>query len=73
VNREWREGLRRQLRGALDQCWGALVRDPRRTAAGARERLAGRIQARHGAAQHAARRQLREFQARNRNWFDLSS
>lgn len=73
MNREWRQGLRRQLRGALHQWWGALVGDPRRNAAGARERLEGRLQARHGAAQHAAARQLREFKNRNRNWLDLSN
>jgi uncharacterized protein YjbJ (UPF0337 family) len=73
MNREWREGLRKQLRGALHLRWGALVGDPRRRAAGAREQLEGRIQARHGAAQYAAQRQLRQFQARHRNWFDLSN
>lgn len=73
MNRDWRDGLRKRLRGALQQAWGTLVRDPRTAAAGAHERLEGRRLTRHGAAQHAADRQLREFQSRNKNWLDLSN
>lgn len=68
MNQERYAGMCKQLRGALRQCWGRLVNDPRAADAGARERHAGQVQARYGLAQDEAAQALREFFTRHRDW-----
>lgn len=65
-------GICTQFKGRLRQRWGWLSSDPLSIAAGAHERLVGRIQEQRGIAKEASARELKEFLARNRNWRDLS-
>ena len=72
MNRDRFHGICKQFSGKLKQQWGTLTDDPLAVAAGARERLAGRIQEQRGSAKQAADRQLAEFMSRNRNWWHLA-
>lgn len=72
MNRERVAGIWKQWRGRVMESWGKLTADPRTIRAGARARIAGRIQERHGRSQETAARQLQEFFHRNRDW-DLSN
>lgn len=65
------EGNWKQFRGKVKEQWGRLTHDQRREAAGRRDQLAGRIQARRGFSKEEAERQLQEFLNRNRNWYPL--
>ncbi len=72
MNRDRLHGICRQFSGTVKQQWGALTDDPLAVDAGARERLAGRIQEQRGISAQESRRQLQDFLDRNRNWWDLS-
>lgn len=72
MNRDRLHGICRQFSGTVKQQWGALIDDPLAADAGARERLAGRIQEQRGISAQESRRQLEDFLNRNRNWWDLS-
>lgn len=72
MNQKRFAGICKQVRGTIRQGWGRLSADPRTEDAGAREQLAGRVQARCGLAQEQAARSLKDFFARNRDW-DLSN
>jgi uncharacterized protein YjbJ (UPF0337 family) len=72
MNRNRLHGIWKQFRGKVKEQWGTLTDDPFTVAAGARDRLAGRIQARRGILKQQADRQLEDFQRRNRNGWDLS-
>jgi uncharacterized protein YjbJ (UPF0337 family) len=56
----------------MKEVWGALSGDPYASAAGRRDRLAGKIQEQRGLSRQKADRQLEDFMTRNRNWWDLS-
>jgi len=66
-------GICVQFKGRLKECWGILSVDPMISAAGRRDRIAGRIQEQRAVAKEETERALRDFLARNRNWQDLSS
>lgn len=72
MNRDQFEGNCKQLGGTLKQLWGSLAHDPRAVAAGARDRLLGRLQEQRGASKQQADRQLEDFLRRNRRWWDLA-
>lgn len=65
-------GICRQLSGTVTERWGALIGDPLAAAAGRRDRIMGRIQARRGALKQQADRQLAYFISRNRDWKTLA-
>lgn len=73
MGRDRMAGICVQFKGRLKECWGILRDDPVISAAGRRDRIAGRIQAQRGFAKEKTERALKEFLARNRNWQDLSS
>jgi uncharacterized protein YjbJ (UPF0337 family) len=72
MNQDQLEGLLKQLCGSVRARWGAANKDPLAIAAGARDKLAGRLQQQRGNSKATADRQLAEFRNRNRNWLDLS-
>ena len=72
MNRDRIEGNWKQFRGKLKQSWGTLTNNPLIVADGARDKLAGRVQERHGISYDEAERQLEDFLDRNRNWHHLN-
>lgn len=72
MNRDRWAGICTQFMGRLRERWGTLTGDPLSAAAGTRDRLAGRIQEQRGIVKEASELELRDFQARNRDWRDLS-
>ena len=72
MNRDRLQGMCKQFGGKVKERWGALAGDPLAAAAGARDRLAGRIQERRGIAKQEADRQLEDFMSRHLDWQDLS-
>ena len=73
MNRDRLAGIGRQVTGQLREHWGKLTINPQSSAAGTRDRLAGRIQEQRGVLKEATERELRDFLARNRNWRGFSS
>lgn len=71
MNRNRIAGNWKQFSGIVREQWGMLVRDQSGAAAGRRDQLAGKVQARQGISQDESERQIRDFLYRNRNW-DLS-
>jgi uncharacterized protein YjbJ (UPF0337 family) len=71
MNRERARGIGRQFIGRLKQRWGKFSGDAGAVTAGARDRLAGRIQEQRGASKERSERQLEDFLQRNRNWWNL--
>ena len=69
MNAERFAGICQQLAGRMNQTWGELTGDPTRVAAGRRAQIFGQAQQRSGIAKEDSARQLREFLARNRNWY----
>ena len=67
------QGLLKQFSGSARTYWGALTGDSVAIAAGARDRLAGRIQQQRGNSKQAADQQLAQFLYRNRKWSDPSN
>lgn len=72
MNRVRIYGICRQLSGMVTERWGTLIGDPLVVATGRRDRLMGRIEARHGALMQQADRQLADFINRNRDWKTVS-
>jgi len=72
MNRDRIQGICKQLGGRLQERWGTLTGDRLTATAGARARLAGRMQERRGISKQEADRQLEDFLDRNRDWRDLS-
>lgn len=72
MNRELLRGIWMQFGGTVTERWGALIGDPLVSAAGRRNRLAGRIEQRRGMLKQRAERELAQFMSRNRHWRDLS-
>ena len=58
------EGKWQQFKGRVKEKWGQLTDDDLDTAAGKRDRLAGKIQERYGIAKEEAERELDEFARR---------
>jgi uncharacterized protein YjbJ (UPF0337 family) len=58
-------GICKQVLGKFEQSWGELTNNRALASAGARAQLAGRIQARYGASQERAARQLKDLLERN--------
>jgi len=69
MNAERFAGICQQFAGKMNQTWGELAGDPTRVAAGRRAQIFGKAQQRSGIAKEDSARQLREFLARNRNWY----
>lgn len=55
------EGGWKQMTGKVKEQWGKLTDDDLTEAAGKRDQLAGKIQARYGIAKEEAERQLDDF------------
>ena len=72
MNQDRFHGIGKQFSGKVKEQWGTLTADPLAVAAGARDRLVGRIQEQRGISKEKADRQLEDFMSRNRNWWDLS-
>jgi uncharacterized protein YjbJ (UPF0337 family) len=72
MNRDRFQGIGKQFGGKVKEKWGTFADDPLAKAAGARERLAGRIQEQRGISKEKADRQLEDFKSRNRKWWDLT-
>ncbi len=72
MNRVRIYGICRQLGGMVTERWGELIGDPLTAAAGRRDQLAGRIEARRGTLLQQADRQLADFINRNRDWKTVS-
>ena len=72
MNRDQFQGNCKQLSGKLKQLWGSLAQSPDAAAAGARDRMIGRLQEQRGASKQQADRQLEDFLRRNRKWWDLA-
>jgi uncharacterized protein YjbJ (UPF0337 family) len=72
MNRDRIQGICRQFSGTVKQQWGALTADQQAVAAGARDRILGKVQEQRGLSRQEADRQLEDFMNRNRNWWDLS-
>jgi uncharacterized protein YjbJ (UPF0337 family) len=72
MNQERLHGICLQLGGRLKEQLGRLAGDSRKTAAGKRDTLAGKVLEQRGIAAQDSARQLEDFMRRNRNWWDLS-
>ena len=72
MNRDRFEGAWKQFSGKVREEWCKLTDDVRGVVAARRDQRAGRMQERRGISKESVERQLREFQARNRNW-DLTN
>jgi uncharacterized protein YjbJ (UPF0337 family) len=64
------KGNWRQAKGKVKQQWGKLTDDQLEMVAGKREQLLGRIQESYGVAKDEAERQVKDWEARNVEWFD---
>jgi uncharacterized protein YjbJ (UPF0337 family) len=73
MNQDQWQGIWKQLGGKLKQGWGTLCGQPLVVAAGARDRVAGRILTQRGDSKREGDRQLADFMRRNRDWSDLSN
>ena len=62
------EGNWKQLKGRIQVLWGILVDDQLDRFDGTREQQEGVAQEQCGIAKDEARRQLKDFRKRNRNW-----
>lgn len=71
MNQDRFSGICKQVSGQLKEYWGSFTDDPRVSAAGRRERVAGGIQERRGICAQQADSQLEEFLSRHRNWQDI--
>lgn len=65
MNRECLEGKWKQFGGRVEEAWGELTNNQMSI-------LAGRMQQQYGITKQQARRQLRDFPARNRAWDPLN-
>lgn len=65
MNRECLEGKWKQFGGRVEEAWGELTNNQMSI-------LAGRMQQQYGITKQQARRQLRDFLARNRAWDPLN-
>lgn len=59
------EGNWKQLKGRVQQAWGALTNDDVDRINGNRTELAGILQERYGKAQHEVEKEIDEFLSRN--------
>lgn len=69
MNAERFAGFCLQFAGKMNQAWGELTGDGLRATAGRRDQIIGKAQQDAGIAQEAAKRQMRDFQHHNRNWY----
>jgi uncharacterized protein YjbJ (UPF0337 family) len=67
MNQERFAGICKQIRGNLKGRLGRLRDNPLRAAEGARDELAGRLQAQYGLSKEQVARELRKSAARNLN------
>ena len=72
MNRECLEGKWKQFGGRVEEAWGELTNNQMSILAGRHSQLAGRMQQQYGTTKQQARRQLRDFLARNRAWDPLN-
>lgn len=63
------EGNWKQAKGKVKQQWGKLTDDQLEMVSGKREQLLGKIQETYGIAKDEAERQVKEWEARNRDLF----
>lgn len=64
------EGNWKQARGKVQEQWGKLTDDYLDTIAGKRDQLVGNIQESYGIAKDAAEKQVKEWEAKNKDWFN---
>ena len=68
MNRDRIEGKLKQFNAKLLEYWAVLMSDRKSVIAARRQQRAGRLQELHGIEQAQSRRQMQEFQRRNRHW-----
>ena len=66
------EGNWKQAKGKVQEQWGKLTDDFLDKIAGKREQLVGKIQESYGIAKDDAERQVKEWEARNKDMFSDS-
>jgi uncharacterized protein YjbJ (UPF0337 family) len=64
------EGNWKQAKAKVKQQWGKLTDDQLEMVSGKRDQLLGKIQARYGIARDEAARQVKDWETRNRDWFE---
>ena len=69
MNNDKVAGNWKQFKGKVQEQWGKLTNDDLDVIEGRREQLLGRIQERHGIARDEAERQVRDWEARNPDFF----
>ena len=72
MNRDRLAGKWTQFSGRVREQWGRLANDRLSVVAGKHDQLAGKHQEQYGIYREEAKRQLKEFLRRNRDW-DLSN
>ena len=70
MNRDRIEGNWKQAKGKVQEQWGKLTDDYLDKIAGKREQLVGKIQESYGIAQDDAEKQVKEWEARNKDMFN---
>jgi uncharacterized protein YjbJ (UPF0337 family) len=69
MSKERFAGICLQLAGKMNEIWGELTGDSRRSADGRRDQVAGKAQQASALEQEQAAQQLAEFRHDHRNWF----
>ena len=64
------KGNWKQMRGSVKEQWGKLTDDHLDVIDGRREQLVGRIQESYGVARDEADRQVKDWEKRNKHFFD---
>ena len=67
------EGNWMQVKGKVKQQWGKLTNDHLDTVAGNRDQLVGKIQENYGIAKDEAEKQVKAWEAVNKDLFDVST
>ena len=67
------EGNWKQVKGKVKQQWGKLTDDHLDTVAGSRDELVGKIQENYGIAKDEAEKQVKDWEAQNKDLFDASA
>lgn len=68
MNRDRIEGKLKQYSARLREYWAVLMSDRKGVIAARRQQRAGKLLELHGIEQAQSRRQMQEFQRRNRHW-----
>lgn len=68
INKDTIQGNWKQLKGKVQEAWGKLTDDDFDVIAGKREQMVGRVQERYGITRDAAESQVKDWEAKNRDW-----